>query len=104
MAAALNEQDLLCRVFGKCLVGEMLDREVGDVIGQGIPGMAKLFTYTRYNAELSREGLDALGLKKIEPAHVQRMDSVDYIDEMREVGRAVAGQKVTASHFTGFPL
>jgi patatin-like phospholipase/acyl hydrolase len=104
MAAALNEQDFLCRVFGKCLVGEMLDREVGDVMGQGIPGMAKLFTYTRYNAELSRQGLDALGLTKIEPAHVQRMDSIKHIDEMQEVGRAVAEQKVTASHFAGFPV
>jgi uncharacterized protein len=66
--------------------------------------MAKLFTYTRYNAELSRQGLDALGLTKIEPAHVQRMDSIKHIDEMQEVGRAVAEQKVTASHFAGFPV
>lgn len=29
MAAALNEQDFLCRVFGKCLAGDSLDREVG---------------------------------------------------------------------------
>ena len=43
MAAALHEQDFLCRIFGKCLVGEMLDREVGDVIGQGIPGTLKQF-------------------------------------------------------------
>jgi patatin-like phospholipase/acyl hydrolase len=104
MAAALHEQDFLCRVFGKCLVGEMLDREIGDVMGQGIPGMAKLFTYTRYNAELSREGLDALGLNEIEPVHVQQMDSIKHIDEMQLVGRAVAGQKVTAFHFAGFPV
>jgi patatin-like phospholipase/acyl hydrolase len=103
MAAALHEQDFLCRIFGKCLVGEMLDREVGDVIGQGIPGMAKLFTYARYNAELSREGLDALGLKEIEPAQVQQMDSIEHIGEMQQVGRAVADQKVAASHFAGFP-
>ena len=104
MAAALHEQDFLCRIFGKCLVGEMLDREVGDVIGQGIPGTLKLFTYARYNAELSREGLDTLGLNTIDPAHVQQMDSIEHIEEMRQVGRAVAEQKVTASHFSGFPV
>jgi hypothetical protein len=102
MAAALHEQDFLCRIFGKCLAGDLLDREIGTVIGQGIPDVPKLFTYARYNAELSREGLDALGLKHINPVHVQQMDSVDHIGEMQEVGRAVAEQKVKAEHFAGF--
>ncbi|MES2924477.1 MAG: patatin-like phospholipase family protein [Verrucomicrobiota bacterium] len=103
MAAALHEQDFLCRTFGKCLAGDPLDREVGDVIGQGIPDVPKLFTYLRYNAELSREGLDALGLPKIEPAHVQQMDSVDHVGEMQKVGKAVAAKKVQAAHFASFP-
>jgi len=103
MAAALNEQDLLCRIFGKCLCGGLLDREIGTVIGQGIPNVPKLFTYARYNAELSREGLDALGLEHMNPVHVQQMDSVDHIAEMQEVGRAVARQKVKPEHFVGFP-
>ena len=58
----------------------------------------------RYNAELSREDLDALGLKEIEPAHTQRMDSIKYIDEMREVGRAMVAQKVPTSHFARLPV
>ena len=99
MAAALHEQDFLCRTFGKCLIGDPLDREVADVIGHGIPGVPKLFTYARYNAELSREGLDLLSLPQIDPAHVQQMDSVEHIGEMQEVGRAVAQQKVRAAHF-----
>ncbi len=103
MAAALHEQDFLCRVFGKCLAGDPLDREIGDVIGQGIKDAPKLFTYARYNAELSREGLDALGLSKIVPAHVQQMDSVEHLTEMQEVGKAVAAQKVQAAHLAGFP-
>ncbi|MEO8440797.1 MAG: patatin-like phospholipase family protein [Spartobacteria bacterium] len=103
MAAALHEQDFLCRTFGRCLAGDPLDREIADVVGHGIPGMPKLFTYARYNAELSREGLDALDLPQIEPAHVQQMDSVDHIAEMQEVGRAVADQKVKTTHFGGFP-
>jgi hypothetical protein len=103
MAAALHEQDFLCRIFGKCLAGDLLDREVGTVIGQGIPNVPKLFTYARYNAEISREGLDVLGLEHIDPVHVQQMDSVDHIGEMQEVGQALAQQKVKAEHFAGFP-
>jgi hypothetical protein len=103
MAAALHEQDFLCRIFGKCLAGDLLDREVGTVIGQGIPNVPKLFTYARYNAELSRDGLDALGLQHINPVHVQQMDSVDHIGEMQEVGQTLAQRKVKAEHFAGFP-
>jgi hypothetical protein len=103
MSAALHEQDFLCRIFGKCLAGEVLDEEVGTVIDEGISNVPKLFTYARYNPELSREGLDALGLTSISPAHVQQMDSVEYLSEMQQVGQAVAKQKVSAVHFAGFP-
>ena len=103
MFAAANEQDFLCRVFGKCLCGSVLDREVWDMQGpngQG-PVSPKLFTYMRYNADVSRQGLDAMGLQHIEPGNVQQMDSVDHITELREVGRAVAKQ-VNIDHFAGF--
>lgn len=103
MFAASNEQDFLCRVFGKCLHGGVLDREVWDM--QGINGEGpvspKLFTFMRYNADLTRGGLDALGLQHIEPRNVQQMDSVDHIAEMQEVGRAVATE-VNIDHFAGF--
>jgi hypothetical protein len=101
--AASNEQDFLCRVFGKCFNGGKLDREVLDMKGDNGEGPVspKLFTYMRYNAELTREGLDALGLPKIEPRNVQRMDSVAHIDELQEVGRAVANE-VNMAHFAGF--
>ena len=102
MAAALHEQDFLYRIFGKCQTGDFLDHEIGTVIGQGIPNVPKSFTYGRYNAELSRECLDVLGLKHINPVHVHRMDSVDYIREMQDVGQALAEQKVKAGHFAGF--
>ena len=102
MAAALHEQDFLYRIFGKCQAGDFLDHEIGTVIGQRIPNVPKSFTYGRYNAELSREGLDVFGLKNINPVHVQRMDSVDYIGEIQDVGQALAEQKVKAGHFAGF--
>jgi predicted acylesterase/phospholipase RssA len=102
--AAMYQQDQLCRVFGRCLAGEPLDREIGDLIGmKGPADPARLFTYARYNAELSRQGLDALGLPRIDPAHVQSLDSVEHMKELQEVGRAVAEKKVRPAHFAGFP-
>jgi len=102
MFAALNEQDFLCRVFGDCLAGCALDREIGDMKGKKGPALPKLFTYMRYNAELTEEGLGQLGLKDIRPEHVQALDSVAYIPELQRVGQAVAEEEVQATHFDRF--
>ena len=104
MFAALNEQDLLCRVFGDCRAGEALDREVGDLVGSVGPlrREQKLFTYLRYNAELTREGLDGLGCRDIVPASVQQLDSIEGIPDLRRVGKRVAETKVLEHHFDGF--
>jgi hypothetical protein len=101
--AASNEQDLLCRVFGKCLNGGQLDRELLNMREDNAEGpiSSKLFTYMRYNADLTHEGLDALGLGHIEPSNVQKMDSVDHIPELQEVGRTIA-KEVNINHFAGF--
>jgi predicted acylesterase/phospholipase RssA len=101
MAAAMHEQDFLCRVLGDCRHGGELDREIGDMIGKGAAGVPKQFTYVRYNVELSREGLNALGLDHIKPDDVQRLDSVDHLGELRQVGQAVASE-VKREHFAGF--
>lgn len=103
MYAASVEQDLLCRVFGKCLNGGPLDRELGELMGERGEGSVspKLFTYMRYNADLSRIGVVDLGLKHIEPTDVQKLDSVAHIAELQEVGRAIAKQ-VKIEHYDGF--
>jgi len=104
MFAALNEQDLLCRVFGDCRAGDPIDREIGDLVGSAGPLQReqKLFTYLRYNAELTREGLDALGCCDIKPETVQQMDSICGIPELQTVGKKVAEGKVETRHFDGF--
>lgn len=104
MYAASNEQDFLCRVFGQCLAGDMLDREVGDMCNIKGPLDKKLFSYVRYNANLSREGLKELGLEHIKPENVQQMDSVKFIKDLQQVGKGVADKKVEISHFAGFPI
>jgi uncharacterized protein len=101
--AAMYQQDLLCRVFGRCLGGDPLDREIGDLIGvKGPMEPGRLFTYVRYNATLSPEGLAELGLSGIDPAAVQSLDSVEHMTELQSVGRAVAQKKVRPGHFAGF--
>jgi patatin-like phospholipase/acyl hydrolase len=99
---AQNQQDMLCRVFGKCRAGDPLDREIGDLAAAPSPAGPKAFTYLRYDADVSREGLNALGLQDIQPEHVQLMDSVDYIAPIQRVGQAVASRKVKPEHYDGF--
>jgi hypothetical protein len=99
MYAALNEQDFLCRVFGDCIAGPLLDREVNDMIGSHGPLDKKLFRYIRYNAELTREGLAALGCGGIEPTRVQKLDSIEALDDLQKIGSAVAAQRLKAEHF-----
>ena len=105
MFAAQNEQDLLCRVFGNCLAGDPLDREIGDLIpavGPLQPG-SKLFTFLRYDAELTKSGLAALGCGDVKPATVLKLDSVAGIPELKKVGTAVGELKVKSTHFADFP-
>jgi uncharacterized protein len=103
MSAALNQQDFLCRALGRCLAGDMIDTEIGDMIGKQGPANPKLFTYMRYNAELTRKGLDALGLPDITPKAVQRLDSTAAIKDLQRIGAAVGTQSVLDEHFEGFP-
>lgn len=100
--AAQTQQDMLCRVFGRCLLGEPIDSEIGDLIGSHGPVSSKLFTYLRYNAETSRQGLEALGLPDVDPTHLQVMDSVDYLDDIRRVGQASGLRQVRPEHFRAF--
>ncbi|MBY5871909.1 patatin-like phospholipase family protein [Rhizobium ruizarguesonis] len=105
MFAALNEQDLLCRVFGKCLEGDPLDREVGDMVGSEGPLSLgqKLFTYVRYNAELTRSALDAIGCQAVDPDAVRKLDAYQNIPDLQLVGDCIAKAKVREAHFEMFP-
>ena len=102
MFGALNEQDFLCRVFGKCLAGDVLDMEVGDMIGGGGPAKPKLFTYMRYNAELTTKGLADLGVSEIDPVRARRLDAIDSIEDLQKIGAAVGSERIKADHFEGF--
>jgi patatin-like phospholipase/acyl hydrolase len=99
MYAALNEQDFLCRVFGDCVEGPPLDREIDTMIPSQGPLDTKLFRYARYNAELSSSALAALGCGDIKPSSVQQLDSVAAMPDLQRIGKAVADRKVKREHF-----
>jgi hypothetical protein len=99
MYAALNEQDLLCRVFGDCVAGHVLDREVDKMSPSVGPLRQKLFRYIRYNAELTKQGLAALGCDDVDPEVVQKLDSIDGIPSLERVGKAAAQRQVDDTHF-----
>jgi hypothetical protein len=103
--AAMFQQDLLCRAFGKCVAGEALDREVGALVGIGKrPVTEPLFTYARYNADLTTSGLAALGLSNIAVGEVRETDAVTprAMEQLRAIGRAVA-KKVEPDLVRSFP-
>ncbi len=109
MYAMQVDQDINCRTVGRCTYGANIDLELKFMVpmddeGKIIPlesNTSRHFLYARYNADLSREGLDALGLNNIDSDHVREMDSVLYIDQLQQVGRKAAGQ-ISMEHFGSF--
>jgi uncharacterized protein len=103
MYAMQVDQDVNCRTVGRCTFGEKIDSEVGTMIPD-LPlseDTGKDFLYVRYNATLTKKGLDSLGLINIDPEEVRKMDSVKYIDQLLQVGQAASGQ-VSLEHFGSF--
>lgn len=109
MYGAQVDQDINCRMIGRCVYGDVIDRELGDLIprdegGQDIPlsqDLGKAFLFARYNADLSGPGLNSMGLGDIDPTKVSKLDSVDYIDDLRRIGQRV-GDEVKLEHFGTF--
>lgn len=107
MNAASAGWDMACRTLGNCRFGGEIDREVktmtADVIGAPTSTVPKLFTYLRYDPDVSATGLDRMGLKdKVLPEQVQALDSVEFIEQIQLVGQTYARQSVLPAHLSGF--
>ena len=55
----------------------------------------------RYNADLSAEGLSALGCGNMDPERVQELDAVDQVENLLKIGLS-AGEKIKLEHFGSF--
>jgi uncharacterized protein len=105
MSGMAYDQDINCRTVGRCVFGAPLDREVGDLIPDAplAQDLGRDFLYARYNPDLTREGLDNLGLAAIDPALVAKLDSVAALDELQLIGRRYAEKYLKVqSHFGPF--
>lgn len=109
MYGAQIDQDINCRAVGRCVHGAPIDSELGDLIPRRGVGdeckpvplsedLGRAFLYARYNAELSEEWLRERGLGKINPANVSKLDSVEFINDLVRVGKALA-KEVKPEHF-----
>jgi hypothetical protein len=88
------EQDYLCRCMGKCIFGEKLDSEIGDLVDLNESGH-KWFSYIRYNRSfMGKEAEDMLA----KGSNISKLDVVDAIPELRELGRAYALENIKIDH------
>lgn len=94
--ASDREQDLLCRTFGRCLMGARIDEEVGDMREARSAVAQRLFSYFRINAELSDAGLAALDCADLDPLALGRLDAVHHKDDFLRVGAALAQRQLPA--------
>jgi patatin-like phospholipase/acyl hydrolase len=109
MHAMQEDQDINCRTVGKCTYGAPIDRELHDMIPMDKKGNVDVlsqdtkrhFLYARYNADLSDNGLKDMELEHIDSDNIRKMDAVENIEQLREVGRAAAKQ-VSMKHFGKF--
>lgn len=111
MSQAAVDQDLNCRVIGRCTYGGVIDRELHDLIpiDPGIPDQpltleedsGKAFLYVRHNVELTKEGLGSLGLQDIDAQRVRKLDAVDTLEDLTRIGAALA-DRVDVAHLGRF--
>jgi hypothetical protein len=110
MSQAAFDQDVNCRSVGRCTHGDVIDREVSDLIAReaGDPrrkipltrDLGRGFLYARYNALLTEAGLSSLGLPDIDPKSVATLDSVDAMPDLARIGQALAKEIDLADYGT----
>ena len=122
MYGSLVDQDINCRTIGRCTYGDIIDRELLDMVPRegsddgtladrlARPRVAldrdlgRSFLYARYNVDLSDQGLASLGLSGVSSEDVSKMDKADsdHIDLLLRVGSKAAGQVNVKEHFGSF--
>ena len=110
MRAMQVDQDINCRTVGRCTFGAPVDRELSHMIPMDHEGnllplsqdTKRHFLYVRYDADISDEGLQEIGLTDVISENVREMDSVKYIPDLLKVGKTFADRQVNLAHFGKF--
>jgi uncharacterized protein len=104
MNGASVVQDMLCRSFGQARAGMAIDREFGDRVcaTDGVAESA-LFSYVRYDADLTDEGLAAHGVTdRRRRARLRKLDGVGAVDDLETLGTGVADTVDAERDLAGF--
>lgn len=85
-------EDMLCRLWGRCLVGDPLDSEIGD-LKQSTLIPHKLFTYLRYNRLFKQEEV-------IDPTlgNMLEIDNLNAVEFLCKSGVDYAQSTVSEAH------
>ena len=122
MYGSLVDQDINCRAIGRCTYGDVIDRELLDMVPRRGDDDGKLterlarprvgldqdlgrsFLYARYNVDLSDDGLARLGIRDVKAEDARKMDKADaeQIAALLRIGSAAAGQVDVKAHFGAF--
>ncbi len=105
MNAATAGWDMACRTVGACRFGPAIDREFGAMTmtdGKANFNGPKLFSYVRYDPELTRAGLRELGIEDVKPEDIRMLDSIGHLEQLQRVGEAYASRFVIPEHLLPF--
>lgn len=106
MNAASAGWDMACRTVGHCRFGLQIDREYGDMViskgGDSNWTGEELFSYVRYDPDVTKKGLEELGLEHIKPKSIQELDAINSMKEIQKVGKSYAEKYVNLSHLGSF--
>jgi hypothetical protein len=122
MYGSLIDQDINCRAIGRCTYGDVIDRELLDMVPrEGVDDgklaerlarprialdkdLGRHFLYARYNVDLSEDGLAKLGITDVKPEDARKMDKADaaQIDTLLRIGSKASGQVNVKEHFGAF--
>jgi hypothetical protein len=89
------ENDINCRTVGRCVFGAEIDTELGTMMPDAplSTNLGSQFLYARYDADVSADGLKAMGLQAIDPTSLQ-LDNVAKLPEFKRIGQTAAAQQV----------
>ncbi len=104
MSSVRVQQDMLCRVLGRCLAGNRLDSELGALIESPTASRdPKHFTYMRYDHDFT-EAEQADYRKRTESRAAFPLDGLKGIPILQEIGARVAEEQVVIHHYPEAPL
>ena len=101
MRAFAIEQDIACRVVGRCVHGAEIDREVGNLVADFDPNHPKQFLYARYDVQITDDELHKIGVHEFNASDLT-LDNVDAIGALQVIGKHAAKQVDLLGHFPAF--